>query len=458
MAKYVNPSHITSESGVIKFKAYCNQHNPFIIFREIKEHDYGIDGEIELIKFYNGKTIASGHILKVQLKSTASSNSYIKNQTTEGFTFYASNDDYEYWANHNLGVILVIYDAVSDRLFARKITKEEFAYHKKHSKSNSYPIQFIHSETELFLGEGSFFDKVHEDYFKPRVDVQIEEKLISNIQFFSSYPKKLFVYDTILKDKKEVFAKLDSGMFIPPFVIYNKKIYSFVNIALSHKTFRDEIIENGTRSAPSIKYDQIYEDKPLLNHYVELLNIYLKDFFIRERKLWLDRKNRNNYFFPRPNDLDTVKINYKTRKRGALGERTVVNYYEYGKDSFFRHLGFVYYIDFLNAQPVFILNYKYHFTINGTISLSPLKITSFTNKLNSREFNPTVINHQYFWFEYLSGGSYWIDIENSEELKIKIKAPEELRTSFGIYRANNFIVPSASIVSNEAIDSQTKLF
>ena len=75
-------------------------------------------------------------------------------------------DDFEYWSEHNLGVILIIYDAKSDRLFAKKITKEEFAYHKKHSKGNLYPVDFKLEINELYVGEGTFFEKIDIELFR----------------------------------------------------------------------------------------------------------------------------------------------------------------------------------------------------------------------------------------------------------------------------------------------------
>lgn len=457
MGKIVQPAHIIGESGVIKFKEYCNNHQPFIIFREIKEHDYGVDGEIEIVKFVNDKQVASGQVIKVQLKSTAHQNSYIKGLDNNGFTYYASEDDFEYWAAHNLGVILIIYDASADRLFARKITREDYAYHKKHSKAKNFPIQFLFKDHELFVGEGVFFEKINTDYFKPRIDNTITEKLITNIQFFSSYPKKMFIYDTLIANKKAVFDVLDDGMNPPPFILYNKKIYAFTPLASNNKVFREKIIDP-EKATPDVRtYEDILTDLPILNHYVELLNLYLKDFFTRDRRLWLNRKQKHNYFFPKPPDRDELKISYKTRKRGVAGERMVVNYYEYGKNSFFRHFGFVYSIDFINQVPVFILNYKYHFTTNGVISLSPLKITSFTNKLTAREFNGTVIIHQYFWFEFLSNGSYMIDIANNDDFKIRIKLPEELTTDFGIYKPKNIEVHKPK-PSDTGDNVQTTLF
>nr|WP_121271758.1 DUF4365 domain-containing protein [Pedobacter schmidteae] len=457
MAKYISPAHITGDSGVIKFRQYCNKHNPYIIFREIKEHDYGVDGEIELVKFEREKMAVSGQIIKVQLKSTGSSNSYIKNQDDDGFTFYATQDDFEYWAAHNLGVILVIYDAQHDRLYARKITKEDYAFHKKHTKTSSYPITFKNAETELFIGEGTFFTKIKESYFKPRFDATVKETLVTNVQFFSSFPKTMYVFDTEFKTKKEIFKQMDEGVVIPPFTIYNKKIYCFQNIPSFHKDFRERIIFSESGKPEVLQYNNFFEDKAMLNHYVEVLNLYLRDFFMRDRKLWVNKKNRGHFFFPKPLQGDSLKITYKTRKRDADGERTVVNFYEYGKDAFFRHMGFTYYIDFLDRVPIFILNYKYHFTKDGAVPLPPMKITKYTNKLNGLEFNSQVLNTLHFWQKFLNDGHDMIKIAEVDELKIQIKPLELVSANFGIYKENDLSIRKPQ-QTKATIDTQNKLF
>ena len=48
MGKIVRDSHRVGEAGVLLFHKYCNDHKPFIIFREVTKHDFGIDGELEI--------------------------------------------------------------------------------------------------------------------------------------------------------------------------------------------------------------------------------------------------------------------------------------------------------------------------------------------------------------------------------------------------------------------------
>jgi hypothetical protein len=71
------------------------------IFREQPISDVGIDGHIELVT--RGK--AQGKLIAVQVKT---GNSYLRN-TKEGQVFYGDNKHLDYWLNHSLPVLLVVY-------------------------------------------------------------------------------------------------------------------------------------------------------------------------------------------------------------------------------------------------------------------------------------------------------------------------------------------------------------
>lgn len=107
--KFINQSQITGDKGVAAFHYYCIQHTPYIIFREESKNDFGIDGEIEFTKTdENNKKLVTGEILKIQIKSTETG-SYISRDNESSFDFKAKNEDIEYWKNHKIGVILIVY-------------------------------------------------------------------------------------------------------------------------------------------------------------------------------------------------------------------------------------------------------------------------------------------------------------------------------------------------------------
>ena len=101
MSKIIKNTHISGEAGVLKFADYCNRHMPYIIFREVVKNDFGVDGEIELTHIdADRKTEPLGEIMKVQIKTVGSDNSYIRNEKSNSFEFYPRKEDIEYWEKY----------------------------------------------------------------------------------------------------------------------------------------------------------------------------------------------------------------------------------------------------------------------------------------------------------------------------------------------------------------------
>jgi hypothetical protein len=80
------------------------------LFREQPTDDYGIDAQVE---------IADGHdplgaLIGIQIKSGSS---YFREQTNDTIVFRSNDRHIEYWLNHALPVIIVLYDNVSDTLY-----------------------------------------------------------------------------------------------------------------------------------------------------------------------------------------------------------------------------------------------------------------------------------------------------------------------------------------------------
>jgi hypothetical protein len=73
------------------------------IFREQTIEDYGIDAHVEIVD----NNIATGELIAVQIKS---GDSYFKEKTNEGIVFRGNIEHLEYWQNHSLPVIIVLYD------------------------------------------------------------------------------------------------------------------------------------------------------------------------------------------------------------------------------------------------------------------------------------------------------------------------------------------------------------
>jgi hypothetical protein len=103
--KKLNPAYQTERAGVLHVGRICNQMD--VIWREAPNPDYGLDGEIELVK--NGSV--TGNLIKVQVKSGSS---YFLNRTAGSFHVSIRPSDATYWMAVNVPVLLIIHDPQKD--------------------------------------------------------------------------------------------------------------------------------------------------------------------------------------------------------------------------------------------------------------------------------------------------------------------------------------------------------
>lgn len=80
-----------------------------IIFREQPTSDYGIDAQIELKDSQSGSP--SGKLVAVQIKSGPS---YFSEVSDNNIIYRGDMQHYEYWMNHSLPVIIVLYNSDTD--------------------------------------------------------------------------------------------------------------------------------------------------------------------------------------------------------------------------------------------------------------------------------------------------------------------------------------------------------
>lgn len=78
-----------------------------LIFREQPTDDYGIDAQIETVE--NG--YATGKLIAVQIKSGLS---FFEEKTSDGIVYRGERKHYDYWINHSLPVIIVLYNPSDD--------------------------------------------------------------------------------------------------------------------------------------------------------------------------------------------------------------------------------------------------------------------------------------------------------------------------------------------------------
>lgn len=105
-AKEGQPSATTEREGVAETQVLVIRRLNWI-FREQPTSDYGIDAQIKVVESGN----ATGRLIAAQIKSGPT---YFKQADPGGWWFALDKDDLEYWTQHALPVIVVIYDPDQD--------------------------------------------------------------------------------------------------------------------------------------------------------------------------------------------------------------------------------------------------------------------------------------------------------------------------------------------------------
>jgi hypothetical protein len=458
MSKYLIKSQIVGEKGVAAFHDYCANHNPPILWREETKNDFGIDGEIELVnKNENGNLEVTGEILKVQIKSTETG-SYITGNTEASFEFNASVEDFKYWNNHKLSVILVIYFTKDEILYAKKIEPIDCERSKKRMS-----IIFNKKANILSKGENTFLPKFS-CYFKGRVNYNSKEILFTNIFRFNKLPKFIYEYRSKVSNIKDIFA---SGINpLPDFILRSSQFYSFIRLE-QYSDFFKEFVDNAKPEI--IHFKSFIRDKEKRNYSIELLNKYFRDHCYKKGVGF--NKEYNRFYFKKFNEEPESKIekptyikevyrtnNYvpKARIRASIERETVTRYTYYNKVDFYRHFAFETFY-FLDEDNLYIsITPKYLFTSDGKNVLEDKKkVTRYTNYLTSKEYNQQVLNHIYFVFQYLSDNKDVISLADYENCIISISRMITFEVPFSI---DNDISKNETIVDTEPDLIQGLLF
>lgn len=460
MPKYINQSQITGEKGVAAFHRYCTLHSPFIIFREESKNDFGIDGEIEFTYTdANNKKIVTGEIVKIQIKSTEKG-SYISNETNDTFAYKASKDDLEYWKQHKVGVILVIYDVRIDALYARIIKQEDYALA---IKSRTPLIQFNKTHNLLQEGDNQFNEK-YQPFFKSRVNYDVKEVLYTNLLKFDKTPRYVYKYKSKLTKRKDIF---DLGhCSYPIFGLNSSCVFSFEKLDI-YKDFKADVLVDA--SYESILLRDFLREKKTKNIGIELINRYFRSL-CSEKGLSFNNDYKRFYFAKQTdNALSTEdKPNFQKKvyrkatyqsKRNLETEREVVTWYNYyDKTSFFRHMAFEVGYSFDGDDLYMSITPKYLFTQDGRAVLDDKKkVTKYTNYKTAREFNQQVLNHIYFIVEYLSDRK-GIILAARDDFSIILSDLIKMEVPFGIAEHTDTVPAKRKKIANSTDGSmQTEL-
>ena len=165
-------------------------------------------------------------------------------------------------------------------------------------------------------------------------------------------------------------------------------------------------------------------------------------------------KDYRRYYFHKPKESDTKSILAKHENRNNTRPKKVVEYYEYGKDKFYRHSAVEFQHQFIEGYLYLSILPKYLFTKNGRETLEPKLITKYTNYLTMREFNKQVLGNIRFIFRYLSDSNQEIIVYADNNFEIAIGATYRPQVNFGIPLDSN---ARKKVIHSEDSSEQTSL-
>jgi|SRR5581483_9883297 len=368
-------------------------HEMKCIFREITKDDFGLDGEIEVVRPKpDGKGYeTTGGIIKVQAKS---GESYVKQDNDTSFITPIEKSDLEGWYNASYPVLFIVYHPKDDKLYFKEIKSYVLA-----TKAIFLPPLHIRFDKSIDEFRPDIYSGVAQTarISPPRVAHDQREKLYSNLLIVKRGPKSISYAPTQAKDFSEI-RKATTG-FLPPFTVTGGYLYTLADLIDEKCALRNHCDATQVKNMPAECWAN---DESKQAAYVFLLNQLLGSH-LRRCGLVYNRDFASNYF-PRQNDAETVFKEdwYNVRTARAAPPRTVARYYEYGLTHFWRHLAI--HLSFRHIGSSWFLQIipKYFFTQDGTTPCPSDMVGPYTTGIKAVERNLHVLNHILFWSDILS--------------------------------------------------------
>lgn len=110
------------------------------LFREQPSNDFGIDAHVEIVE----SNKATGKLLALQIKS---GESYFKEKEAIGYVYRGSGDHLNYWLNHSLPVIIILYNLEQDKAYWQVINIDNII---KTNKGWKLTIPYTHELCSKF--------------------------------------------------------------------------------------------------------------------------------------------------------------------------------------------------------------------------------------------------------------------------------------------------------------------
>lgn len=244
--------------GVAATEKIINQME--LIFREQPTDDYGIDAQIETIE--NG--YATGKLIAAQIKSGSS---YFDETTSDSIIYRGERKHYDYWLNHSLPVIIVLYNPDNDTCYwnvvnlktatlTTKNWKIEIPFSNLLKNAKSKLLELADNLTEYEKKFNTFL------FAKPWMkEIIMGNKVVLNVEEWINKTSGRGDFQLRIVDKhgieKQVFNRSFWGFGSKSYIQVLKELFPWASIMIDseyYKKYDDEAIENNDFEAAMYTY------------------------------------------------------------------------------------------------------------------------------------------------------------------------------------------------------------
>lgn len=389
MSKTVQPSKRTEWKGLDRISSTV--HEMGNIWREMTKDDFGLDGEIEVAApKANGEGFeTTGGIVKVQSKA---GERYVRYDTDTSFSSPVDQNDLESWQKCTFPVLYIVYHPKDDKLYFKEV--QAYIRETPGVFSKPHHIKFDKTKDE-FTASSKAAVTQHAKVSPPRISFDQKERLFTNLLPIKKLPDTLYCATTRRKSRQRLREEIEG--YLPPFCIVDGKFYSLSDLAHDECALK-EFCVGQVHTMPASNW---IGDNERVNDFVYLLNQLLGKHIGRCGVRYNPDFGRN--YFPRENTTDTIfKRSWTSVRSGVTDERTVVKYYEYGLDKFWRHLACEMSFECFGEAWFLRIKPKYFFTVDGEQPCDGELVGPYTTSLKADEHNNQVLNHVLFWADVLA--------------------------------------------------------
>ena len=215
----------------------------------------------------------------------------------------------------------------------------------------------------------------------------------SNLLEVVALPDVLWHAETNARKPYEILENVGTD-WVPPFILYEGKVFSFYDISNPACQLHSQIRVN--------TIEKVRVEKFIANHGERCFVWLLNECLFRHLKvqgLWIDRYRKRAYF-PRT-DRDARTIEYQARVRRAT--RTVVK----KKNRYWEHKSFRFGFERFGDTWTLVVLPGYVFTTDGKSNfLERDTVNRLSTKREGRDYNNIVHNDLVFWAWVLSDGQH----------------------------------------------------